>query len=505
MRNVSAETIQLVKDALANGRDELAKNITIATGLTAYDLQAPATNLYPTITPIRNTVPRVRRRNPGDAAHWKVITSITGSGFDSMGWVPEGQRASNMTYTSSPVSKSYVTIGEEDYLSFEAEAASEGFEDINATATMRLLQKLFTKEEKGLIGGNASLALGTTPTPSLSASGSGATLPAATYSVIAVALTYEGWRAQSVSAGLTQSLVVTGRDGQTFTLNGGVAQKSANATQAVTLGQTLFASIASPPAGAMAYAWYIGTAGNERLQAITTLNSIAISAPLNSTNQLASALTAADYSKNASLAFDGLLTYNALGAPSQGGPAPYLGVQPTGTAGTGTPLTASGRGSIVEIDNMFQSMWDNARISPTVMYVNSQEQKNITSKVLSNASGPLLRFNSPGDGKQPYMITANGVVAYYYNPFSVDGGTEIPVKVHPDIPPGTILAWAESLPPWFQSNEVPNVAEILTRRDYYRLDWPLRTRAREFGTYAEEALAVYYPAAIGVLTNIGNG
>ena len=43
------ETLGLMKDSLA-------KNVTISTGLTAYDLQAPAKNLYPTITPLRNSI-----------------------------------------------------------------------------------------------------------------------------------------------------------------------------------------------------------------------------------------------------------------------------------------------------------------------------------------------------------------------------------------------------------------------------------------------------------------
>ena len=63
----------------------------------------------------------------------------------------------------------------------------------------------------------------------------------------------------------------------------------------------------------------------------------------------------------------------------------------------------------------------------------------------------------------------------------------------------------ERLPVWYQSNQTPNVAEVLTRRDYHRVDWPLRTRRREFGVYAEETLAVYAPFGVGILTNIGNG
>lgn len=505
MSGMSEDTLRLAKEALASGSPELAKNIVLSTGLIGYDLQAPAKNLYPQITPIRNSIPRVRRANPGDATHWKVISSIVGSGYDAMGWVPEGQRSASMSYSVTPKAASYVTFGEEDSITFEAESAAVGFEDVNATATMRLLQKLMRKEEMGLIGGNASLALGTTPTPTLSASGSGATLPGAptTYSVICVAMTFEGLKNTSTTVfttGLTQTKTVTGNDGNTYTLNGGYAQPSSAATQAVTLGQALFASV-TPVIGAVAYAWYVGTSGSEKLEAITYINSVKFSAPLLGTGQAASGLTAADKSRNASLAFDGLLTWNFANA----GANAYFKAFATGTAGTGTTLTASGRGSIVEIDDMLQSMYDQYRLSPSVLYVSSQQQRDITSKVLSNASGPLLRYNTPASSNEPYAITANGVVTYYYNPFSHEGGVNLPVKVHPDLPPGTILAWAERLPPWYQSNEVPNVAEILTRRDYYRIDWPLRTRRREFGTYAEEVLAVYAPFATGVLTNIAAG
>jgi hypothetical protein len=160
------ETLGLMKDSLA-------KNVTIQTGLTAYDLQAPAKNLYPTITPLRNSIPRVARLNPGDAAHWRSIFGTTGSGFDAMGWVPEGQRSASMSYSAIAVTLPYVTLGEEDTVTFEAEAAAQGFEDINATATLRILQKTMRKEETALLGGNFSLPLGKPGTPTLSASGTG--------------------------------------------------------------------------------------------------------------------------------------------------------------------------------------------------------------------------------------------------------------------------------------------------------------------------------------------
>lgn len=494
--NVTDETLALVKESLANGQPvTLAKTITTASGLLAYDLQPSAKNLYPAATPIRNALPRVGG-GTGTATNWRQVNAIIGSGWDALGWVPEGQRSGRMSYSTSTRSASYATIGEEDSVTFEAVSAAQGFEDVQATATMRLLQKMMLKEENAFLGGNGSLQLGTAPTPTLSASGSSATLPAATYSVIVVALTYEGYRNSSLAGGVATARTITGADGSSFTLNGGASAASANATQAVTLGQALFASV-TPVVGAVGYAWYAGAVGSERLQAITTISSVALSAPLNTVSQPASAITA-DFSANPGLAYDGLLT-SAL----KSGSGAYVNYLAPGTAGTGTPLTPSGRGSVNEIDLLLQKMWDEFEVSPTVLYVNSQEQRNITTKVLSSASAPLLRFTT--DGKDPFAIVANGVVEYYYNPFALDGGYKIPVKIHPFVPPGTIIGWSENLPAQYQSSNVPNVAEVKTRRDYYRMDWPLKTRAYEFGVYAEEVLAVYAPFAMGVIGNIANG
>ncbi|HUN99567.1 MAG TPA: hypothetical protein VMU69_25450, partial [Bradyrhizobium sp.] len=341
----------------------------------------------------------------------------------------------------------------------------------------------------------------TPSSPTLSASGSGATLPAATYFVKVVALTLEGYQNSSVTAGVATTKTITGVDGKTFTLSGGSSAISGEASQAVTLGQSLFCSVTAIQ-GAVAYAWYISTSsGTETLQAITTLNSLAVSAPLSTGNQSQSAITTVDNSANPNYAYNGLLT-TALMPGSNA----YVNTLATGTPGTGTTLTPSGRGSVVEIDNMFQAMWNNFELSPTVLYVNSQELKNITTKVLTNGTGPLLRYDSPADGSQgEYQLTASGVVQFYYNPFAIYGGLRIPIKIHPRVPPGTIIGWAENLPIQYQSNEVPNVAEIKTRQDYYQIDWPIVTRQRQVGVYAEEVLAVYAPFAMGVITNIANG
>lgn len=485
----------ILRAAGIQGGDDIAKAISTATGLIAFDLQAPAKNLYPVVTPLRNMIPRVAG-GVGTATNWRQVSAITGSGFDNIGSVPEGQRAGQMSYTTATKSASYATLGEEDQVTFEAIGAARTFEDIQATMAMRLLQKTMLKEEVTILAGNSTLQLGTPATPSTAtATSAGATINI-TCSVIVVALTLQGFYNSSVAGGVATSKTVTGADGKTFTVNGGSSMKSTAASQAVSTGNNLTATV-TPVTGAVAYAWYVGTTGNETLQVITTINSVLLTS-LSAGNQNASAVTA-DCSTN-STDYNGLLT-TALTAGNNA----YVKSLATGTAGTGTVLTASGRGTVNEIDTMLKTMWDNFQVSPSVLFMNSQEINNVTNKVLQNSSAaPLLQYRQDPDGGG-YQLDAGGRLATYYNPFLLDGGLRIPVRIHPRVPPGTIVGWAENLPAQYQSSEVPNVAEVKMRQDYYAIDWPPITRARQRGVYVEEVLAVYAPFAMGVINNIANG
>jgi hypothetical protein len=156
--NPTQDTLDLVKGALRSPSDQIAKTINTGTGLVAFDLQAPAKNLYPFVTPIRNVIPRVGG-GTGTATHWRQVSALVGSGFDAMGWVPEGQRSAQMSYQTATKSATFVTIGEEDAATYEAISAGRDFEDIQARMTFRLLQKMMLKEEMAILGGNASLQL----------------------------------------------------------------------------------------------------------------------------------------------------------------------------------------------------------------------------------------------------------------------------------------------------------------------------------------------------------
>ncbi|HLI13483.1 MAG TPA: hypothetical protein VKY65_17970 [Alphaproteobacteria bacterium] len=499
METMTQETLGLVRQAqqqAVTDPQQLAlmkawtQSGSAISGITAYDLEAPAKSLVPVITPLRNRIPRVGG-GMGIQANWRAITGVN---VNNAGvGVSEGVRGVVQAVSTQDNIAAYRGIGLEDYVTFEADYAAQGFDDVKAVATLNLLRALMIGEEKLLVGGNSSIALGTTPTPTLAAAATGGSLASGTLSVICVALTLEGFLAASVVGGLPLSGTRTLADGNTDSYNAGTAQKSANATVAVTGPTGSVTATVSVVNGAVAYAWFWGAAGSEALGAITTINSLAITASATGT-QLASAGFAADFSQNGKV-FDGLLAQ-----VMRPGSNAYVAVQPTGTAGIGTPLTADGEGGIVEIDAALKSFWDNYRLTPTDIYVSSQEMMNISKKILQGGTNTAQRFVfqvSQG------TIAGGVMVRSYLNKFTLDGAQEIPIRLHPNLPPGTLLFYAETIP--YPLSNVANVVQVKTRRDYYQLEWPIRTRRYEYGVYADEVLQCYFPPAFGIIRNIANG
>ena len=492
-----AETLALVKQAYAAPDTGLQKAWTQSasptTGLTFYDLEAPAKTLYPVITPLRNEIPRVNQQNAGIQANWRAITAINANNLSA--GVSEGNRGGVIQTTVTEYLAAYRALGLEDYVTIEAELAAQGFDDVKARAAQGLLNSMMIYEEKTILGGNSGLALGTTPTPSVSDVATGGSLsPNTTYSVICVALTMEGLANANLTYGVQALVSRTNADNSTDQYGGGAARQSAAGTVTTANdGNTTHKVRASVTAvrGAFGYAWYVGSAGSERLEAITTINSVELSS-LAGTGQLASALPLSDYSKNM-LVFDGLLSMAAQSAMGA-----YYATMATGTAGTGTGLTADGAGGIQEFDTALQYLWDNLRLSPNEIWVSSQEINWIRKKILTGASNAAQRF--------VFAANQNGlmggtVIKGYTNPFTMSTeGEFLPIRLHPNMPAGTVLMKTKKLP--YPLSNVTNVMQMKMRRDYYQVEWPMRSRKYEYGVYADGVLQHFFPPSMAVITNI---
>lgn len=498
--DVTVQVVDEYKKLLSDADLHKAATFTTATGLNAVNLEGPSKNLYPYFSPLVNGTPRkVKKVQAGVGPQWKVISAIgTGSIANMPIYVPEGQRGARMSVTTSQANANYITLGLEADDTFEATGAAAGFEDLRATTGTRLLQNVKMGEEKIVLGGNASLNLGTPTAPTVNVAATGGSVAAGTYNVAVVALTYEGYQMASVTAtGCLQTFTVTGMDTQTYTLNGGSSNKSATTSTGAITGATNIVQASVPVvAGAMGYAWYVGVAGSEVIQAITTINSVSLKSLVTGTQNLSA--ISADCSTNPVKAFDGYL-YNAY----KSGQAYYYAM-PTGTLGTGTSLTPSGNMGCVEVDTMLQQMWTQSKVGPKTLWVSANVQKQINSCVLANGGSPSYRIDLSVNGMSGREVLAGASVSTYLNPYSANGNQEVAVKIHPFLPAGTIMATVDDLPIQFQNSNTPNVAEIECRADYYEMDWALNTRAYQKGVYAEEVLKFYFPAGLGIITNIAN-
>jgi hypothetical protein len=489
------------KSLIGLEKSTFTENASATSGLTFYDLELGAKFLYPVLTPLRNMIPRVSGKG-GVQAAWRAITQInvnqTSGPNANVGPLRFGVSAANRGGVMAVQTKDYVAnykgIGVETSVDFEAQYAGQGFDDIRAVGAKTGLEALMLGEEAMILGGCSSTALGPTPTPTLLASTTGGTLAAQTWSVICAALTLDGLMNGSLAGGVQGSITRTNADGTQDTFGGGVAKVSASAT-VTTTGTTgsITASITPPVPGALGYAWFWGPAGSEKLGAITSINSVVITATA-SGSQLASSLGVSDNSSNA-LAFDGLIYQAVLS-----GSGSYIYTMPSGSVGTGTPLTSDGAGGIIEIDTALKFMWDIYRLSPDTMWVNSQEALNISRKIVAGSQTAAQRFvfESSQD-----MVGGGIMVRTYLNRFSMQGGSVVDIRVHPNMPAGTILMTTKTLP--YPLAGVGNVNQIRTRQDYYQIEWPLRSRRYEYGVYADEVLQCYFPPSLALITNIGNG
>ncbi len=228
-------------------------------GLTFYDLELGAKFLYPVLTPLRNAIPRVSGRG-GIQANWRAVTAINTQGLRF--GVSNANRGGVLAVATTDYSAAYKGLGVETSVDFEAQYAGQGFDDIRAVAAKTGLESLMLGEEAMILGGNATLSLGTTPTPALTDVGTGGGLAANTsLSVICVALTHDGFVNASLSGGVQGAVTRTNADGTSDTFGGGAARRSANAT--ITTANDgnathLVRAAVAPVAGALGYAWFWG-------------------------------------------------------------------------------------------------------------------------------------------------------------------------------------------------------------------------------------------------------
>lgn len=505
---MTKETIELLNKAKAEGQisvDDLFKawsqsggGAAGGVGLVNFDLQRPAKNLFPVLSPLRNTIPRVQG-NGGISTDWKAVTDINVNRLNI--GVSEGRRGRVMDTMTVEKNAKYRGIGLEDTVTFESTYADDGFDDVLAKAVTNLLSSVMVAEEQVILGGNnESGAIGqyTGAISSATVADAAGTITGDVHVRIA-ALTHEGFYYGQDGGQLRvrgkQSLTnAAGNTEDDF--GGGTGQISA-ATQVETgmsAGNRIDVSWEPHPRAAGYAVFWGSSAASLALGAVVGDSTVSILADAAGTQNHDDAdldIVSNDWSVNG-LVFDGYLSDLTL--PGSG--AYYKQVP------AGEQLVGDGAG-IGQIDEALRWFWNVRKLSPQEIWVSARELENITNLIVTNQNGAAYHFTL--DGANPATskreIMAGTVVVSYLNKFTKGGA--IPIMLHPTLPEGTILFRSTSIP--YANNNVPRPSEIRYRREYYQTEWPRRERVYEYGVYADEVLVNYAPFAFGVISNLADG
>ncbi len=498
LRAVTQESIDKTRELLAGSDLEKAFTQPVGSataGIQNYSLERPAKFLVPVLTPLRNRIPR-RMAAGGTQANWKAFTALN-STRQSIG-LSDGQRGAVMGTTTKDYFAIYKQMGLEDSVTRAAKLAADGFMDLMAACQTHLLWALMIEEEALDLAGNSSLSLGQCSQPTVADVSTGGAIAANTAVSVKVApLSYAGFASGTVSGGVQGAVTRTNADNTTDTFGGGTGIPSA--ARLVTTANDGSAAhelmaIVSVTQGAVGYAWFWGPTGAEVLGAITTINSLVITTATGTGTQTAASLGASDNSTNA-LVYDGLLTQVA-----KSGYGGLYVAQASGVAGMGTPLTADNHGGVVEIDADLKYFWDVSRLSPDTIWVSSQEANNITQKVLTAGTSGAQRFMLTGNQGS---LTGGDLVTSYLNKYTLNGARSVAIRLHPNLPAGTIFYDTETLP--YPTSDVDALLVKELREDYRAEVWPQTKRKVEFSVSFDGVLKNYAPFAFGTRTNIGNG
>ena len=456
--------------------------VTTGLGLLGYPLEAPAKLLYPVPTPLRNSIPR--QTVGGSAVNYRKVTDIN----KALLWGSVAEATSSTTgrnsfvsFAEADVALNFKSVQMETLITPEAQFGANSLltpgQDFQAMefATLSLLQNTMLAEERLDLGGNITAlgkVTGVTKTGvTQAATGVGSLSNGTNYYIYVTARTLYGNLANVIGQGGTGSDQSGETTGDEFTIattaGGNAGDESITITWAALKGAVDYNVYIGASSG-VANAKYYGT-----YTAPTALiESVPSTARPNGADKTANAL---DY--------DGLV---ALCAVSGAGYYKDL---------AGATLTGDSTTGVAELDDAFLSFWNSYKVSPDVIWVNATQKKKIDTIVLGSAA-PIVRIEGQaGDLNFTGTLAVKSVMNRYL-------GVEVPVKVHPFLPAGTMLMVGNNLGPYYPNARIANNVVKMLGWDYRKIDFALAKRAQEMGIDFRGALLNYAPFAMGVIQSV---
>lgn len=488
-----SNTLQQIQAGFA----ELGKNITLtspnATGFVPFDLVNPSRLIYPVYSPLRNKI--ARTPGQGTSRQEKVVTAVSGSGQSSNPalriTIPElvgGGNLSNWplnlpgsgSQTSVNLNVPYRFWGLTESLSWLAQFAGQGFEDISALANLILLQEFMLAEEYADIAAT-SIATSAPVIVSATARSAGATETAIT--------------------GYTTNVyvVVTGTNyyGETVASNVKTVSMSA--------GQVIDVVTQGIPAGLQSLNVYVGTgasdpgnAGHFRQSTGVGGAKYTIQGAVPTSGSIPPTSDSGTSNANDQ---EGLLSVLS-------GHAANNTIYPTGwQAGYYNGAVADTLNSN-SLNAALQAMWDGTgtgqgfRADPAEIIAEGGDVMRLSNDVLAKGNNGAFRLFV---GQNEVNNVRDGAaVSEFQNPIT---RSVLKIMVHPWLTQGTAMLMSYSLP--FAWSNVTNVVEKVVVQDYLSISWPVIDASFRYSMFMYGAMVVNAPQYCGLMQGIqvtdGNG
>lgn len=501
-----ADEIRADMEALKALQADLSKDITVTSpgNLHPYDLEAPAKQLVPRFTPLRNEIPR--QKGVGTAREYRRILGYTNTGmggvadqtpfFNSETALNGGSttglpsfgalqliRGQKISYAMDDHTVPYMEMSLSAVTGWKAQFSNLGFENSRALDQMALLWAHLIGEEKAILWGRgtnpyvgavAAPAVGT-PTAAAGASG--------------------------IAAG-TGYVKVTSFTGM------GESAASAEKTVTVTAGQQIVIPV-TPVAGALSYGVYVGTAtGAETFQGFyqpqaggTNATSLVWNGAYTTTGKAA---PTADTSANAN-AYDGIIPTLINGGSGPSGAAGYVGYFPSlyasgytngasiyGGVGTNAPTSVGDK----PWQDMFAAMYGLNYADPEEVWLSAVQRRQFADWVRSDTSGASAYRINMDNSEFNSSVTVGGYVSGMANESSPTDRI-VDLRVHPYMPSGVSFARTRHLP--IPDSGIGDTNVITEVQGYMSVDWPELQFTYDSSTYWYGTLLHYAPAWSGIL------
>jgi len=485
------------------------KNFTLATplssGFVPFDLVAPSRLIYPVYSPLRNKIPRVPGQ--GTSRRVKVITGVSGSQTGSQGVVdisiPELVSGTSISgtwplnlpgsgaQTAIDLNVPYQFFGLTEALSWLAQFAGQGFEDISALANLILLQEFMLGEEYAILAATpTALAAPGAPTLALRTAGSNETaLTSGTYYVVVTAVNYYG---ETIAGTVSQS---SGATGGTNVIDVTISPVAGAFQYNIYMGSSAVSTSCYLMAGTSVQGstTYVGKqqAGAVGAHKFTLQGTVATSA--NGTPP------SADTGTGKSTRMAGLI-------PTLSGQAATAGVYPTSPStweagyvnqSLGTHLSISG------VNTALQQLFDGSgstapgafRADPAELIGEGGDLMRMSNDIVQSGAATNYRLNLT-QGEMAGVRTG-AAVSEFQNPIT---RSVIQLLVHPWLTQGTAMLMSYTLP--FTWSNVANVWEMVMVQDYLSISWPVIDATFRYSLFQYGALVSQAPYYCGLLQGI---